>query len=160
MLSLPPELLIKIIYDLRASSINDLHTLRSLPLVCAQFSHTIHKYHRDIIEYYTVVSTESDSIRYRFCGKLHRGNDLPAVINTTGDRSWMLYGKWHRENDLPAVIRGNGARYWYYQGKLHRDNGKPAIIHKNMSREWWVHGVCVPFIYREQRTVLITEKKE
>jgi hypothetical protein len=29
-----------------------------------------------------------------------------------------------------------------------------------MSREWWVHGVCVPFIYREQRTVLITEKKE
>jgi hypothetical protein len=50
---------------------------------------------------------------------------------------YTVFGKLHRENDLPAVITKNGTRYWYQFGIHHRENG-PAITY-NSGRELWIH---------------------
>lgn len=70
----------------------------------------------------------------------HRGNDLPAIISSTGTKYWLQYGKSHRDNDLPAVIRYNGEKKWYYNGLEHRDNDLSALITKNGSKYWFQNG--------------------
>src|SRR5690349_12346430 len=100
--SLPPELLLKIIYSLRTSSSDDLQTLQQLSLICRRFNRIIQSHRKDIIEYYTISSIEDGDICYRFCGQLHRDNDLPAVIKANGTQKWYTRGQLHRDNDLPA----------------------------------------------------------
>ena len=34
---------------------------------------------------------------------------------------WFQNGKLHRDNDLPAVVYANGDQIWYQNGKRHRD---------------------------------------
>jgi len=70
-------------------------------------------------------------------GLLHRDNDQPAAIFSTGNKAWYQHGKLHRDNDLPAVIEVDGTQKWYQHGKLHRDNDQPAIIWSTGSREWY-----------------------
>lgn len=60
-------------------------------------------------------------------GKLHRDNDLPAVIRKDGTREWWVNGERHRENDLPAYIDFIGNKSWYKNGLLHRDGDFPAV---------------------------------
>jgi hypothetical protein len=54
----------------------------------------------------------------------------------------IKYSKLHRDNDLPAIIWPKGSREWFKRGKCHRDGNKPAIIWianngKFQSFEWW-----------------------
>jgi hypothetical protein len=73
--------------------------------------------------------------------KIHRDNDLPTVINATGDKLWENEREeWHRDNDLPAVEFANGTKYWFVNGKCHRDNGLPAIDCINGDKWWIVNG--------------------
>ena len=74
-------------------------------------------------------------------GKLHRDNDLPAIIFGIGDRYWYKNGELHRDNDLPAIICENGDQFWYKNGKLHRDNDLPAEIWIDGSRFWYQNGL-------------------
>lgn len=48
-------------------------------------------------------------------------------------QEYWVNGKLHRENDLPAVVFNDSKKhsYWYEEGKLHRNNNKPAIINGN-----------------------------
>ena len=64
--------------------------------------------------------------------KLHRDNDLPAIIWTGGNQEWYKNGVCHRENDLPAIVTTDGTHAWYKNGNLHRDNG-PTVINVNGS---------------------------
>jgi hypothetical protein len=94
-------------------------------------------------------------------GKLHRDDDLPAVINVLIDRyEWYQNGKRHRNNDQPAIIDNyctewyherhrdndkpavicNNCKKWYWCGKLHRDNDQPAIFNPRQHKEWYIHG--------------------
>ena len=73
-------------------------------------------------------------------GKIHRDNDLPAVINLYGDQIWYKNGEIHRDNDLPAIIYSNGAQYWYQNGLFHRDNDLPAIIFITGTQHWYKNG--------------------
>ena len=50
-------------------------------------------------------------------GKLHRDNDLPAIIWNNGDKEWWKNGIRHRDNNLPAVVCGGGHSEWWFDGK-------------------------------------------
>ncbi len=52
---------------------------------------------------------------------------------------WYQHGKLHRDNDLPAVIYTNGTQMWYQHGKLHRDNDLPAVIYSDGAVEYWIN---------------------
>ena len=74
-------------------------------------------------------------------GKLHRDNDLPAMIRALGTQKWYKDGKLHREGDLPAVIWANGTQNWYKYGKQHRDGDLPAeIILASGAQRWYIEG--------------------
>jgi antitoxin component YwqK of YwqJK toxin-antitoxin module len=73
-------------------------------------------------------------------GKLHRDNDLPAIIFSNGYQGWYKNGKLHRDNDLPAAISSDGDHYWYQNGNLHRDNDLPATIYSNGEQCWYKNG--------------------
>ena len=79
-------------------------------------------------------------------GRLHRENDLPAVIVDKKNKKyekWYKHGFLHRENDKPAVIYGigtkQGIKEWWYEGKKHRENDKPAVIYP-YEKQWWYEG--------------------
>jgi antitoxin component YwqK of YwqJK toxin-antitoxin module len=73
-------------------------------------------------------------------GKLHRDNDLPAIISSIGYQGWYKNGEIHRDNDLPAVIHQDGHQYWYKNGKLHREHNLPAEISSNGNQCWYKNG--------------------
>lgn len=60
-------------------------------------------------------------------GKLHRDNDLPAIIRVEY-QEWYKNGQKHRDGDLPSKIWACGDQQWYKNGKMHRDNDSPTII--------------------------------
>ncbi len=84
-------------------------------------------------------------------GKLHRDNDLPAIIykifQDEEDQYWFKNGKLHREHDLPAVMDQNGYQCWYKNGEIHRDNDLPAEISSNGTQRWYKNGVNYTPIY-------------
>ena len=96
------------------------------------------KYHREN-DLPAVINSYGD--KYWYCnGKLHRKNDLPAVIYADGNKYWFYNNKNHRENDLPAVIYADGNKYWYCNDKIHRDNDLPAVICNSGSKYWYCNG--------------------
>lgn len=98
-------------------------------------------------------------------GKLHRGDDLPAVVLDRGYyEEWWQHGKpyrecdkpttecksglreWrndrnqlHRDNDLPAWVTHEDQR-WYQYGNLHRDGDLPAWVSTHTGHRWYQHG--------------------
>lgn len=91
--------------------------------------------------------------------KIHRDNDLPAVIRyKNGYLFLVIYyrnGEIHRDDDLPAHIEYsqlNGEtipkiQTWFKKDLIHRDNDEPACImyldNKNILKIWYVNNVCV-----------------
>ena len=74
-------------------------------------------------------------------GKLHRDNDLPAIIHSDGTRQWYKDGKLHRDYDEPAHIDSE-QKVWYKNGLAHRDNNLPAVINYDGTALWYRHGKC------------------
>jgi hypothetical protein len=88
-----------------------------------------------------------ENISYFLDGKIHRDNDLPAVIYEDRSKLWLRNGILHREGDLPSFIY-DGYIFYYKYDKLHRDvrvNGKllPAVIHMDGIKEYYLDGVEV-----------------
>jgi hypothetical protein len=101
-----------------------------------------------------------------FNGKVHRGDDFPAITYTTGTRNekWYKNGLLHRDGDLPAIIRVSesfNCQIWYKNGKRHReadpDRGDlPALINNDgVLQEWWINGEH----YRDDKPVIIYDKE-
>ena len=109
----------------------------------------IEMFHSNNIKYKLLeiidVSMYYDNVSYLRNGKLHRDNDLPAVIYTDGKQRWYQNGLTHRDNDLPAVITEEGDQTWYKNGFKHRDNDLPAKINANGDKYWYQNG----FHYRD-----------
>jgi len=57
-------------------------------------------------------------IAFRRNKKLHRDNDLPAIIWNYGRREWYQFDQLHRNNDQPAVICANGRKEWYRDRRM------------------------------------------
>lgn len=74
-------------------------------------------------------------------GKLHRDDDLPAVVYSNGTSEWYKNGLLHRDGDLPAIIWASGTKEWYKNGLLHRDCDFPAIIYSCGARMWYKNGL-------------------
>jgi len=64
-------------------------------------------------------------------------------VNDYGTQYWYLNDKLHRENDLPAIITYDGAQHWYLNGVLHRENDLPAIIRSNGAQYWWLNNKLI-----------------
>ncbi len=102
---------------------------------------TIEWLDRQCINYELLVTTEiiDGTEKWYKNGRLHRDNDLPAVITSYGGQVWCKNGERHRDNDLPAIIVDrDGIQVWYKNGKLHRDHDLPAII-LTETQKWWRH---------------------
>jgi hypothetical protein len=60
------------------------------------------------------------------------------------DIVWYKNGKIHRRDDLPAIIttymNGKIEFTWYKDGVIHRDNGLPAKISSDLSATWYIDG--------------------
>ena len=89
---------------------------------------------------------------------LHRGGDLPAMVDEIGNQFWYRDGRLHRGGDEPAVVHASGARFWYKEGELHpayadggrewyrdgkrhRDGDLPAIVDADGSSYWYKEGM-------------------
>jgi hypothetical protein len=111
---------------------------------------------KNVIDEKYEIKKLDDRIEYRYKGKLHRDNDLPAIEWNDGGKEWHQNGKYHRDNG-PAIERVNGRKYWYQNSKLHRVSG-PAIEYEDGSKEWFQNGkqhrlsgpaVEYPGVYKE-----------
>lgn len=78
------------------------------------------------------------TVEYFKDDKLHRDNDLPAVINADGYKFWFEQGIINRLHG-PAVEGPEGDKAYYVNGKLHNDFG-PALIDKFGRKEWHLDG--------------------
>ena len=81
--------------------------------------------------------------------KLHRDNDMPAIVSAYGKQEWWKDGKRHRDGDMPATIRADGKQEWRRNGKRHRDGDMPAIIYADGTRSWWRDGKYIRTSARE-----------
>lgn len=69
------------------------------------------------------------------------GNGITKEIQLSGDEVWRKNGKIHRDEDLPAIIHSDGTQAWYKMGKRHRDGDKPAIVaQKGRYKAWFKNG--------------------
>lgn len=87
---------------------------------------------------------KNETIKWYKNGKLHRDDDLPAVIWKEGTQEWYQHGLRHRENN-PAIIRKDSLYAWWLNGNCHREDG-PAITHvygsyQNVFHEYFILGV-------------------
>ena len=112
--------------------------------------HSLCKYHKIIIDYYTVIKKSDIEVMYEIKGRvenrLHREDDLPAIEYINGTKYWYKNGKLHRENDLPAVEYNNGTKEWYKNGKQHRDNDLPAVEYNDGRKYWYKNGESYEFL--------------
>ena len=76
-------------------------------------------------------------------GKLHRNNDLPAVIYSYDEHRWYKMDLLHRENDLPAIVYKNLYYAWYLNNKKHRDNDPAVINNRSGINEWYCNGFLI-----------------
>jgi hypothetical protein len=70
--------------------------------------------------------------------KLHRDNDLPAVITPTGI-IWCHRGQIHRMSG-PATIKRDGTLVYRNSGMLHREDG-PAVIYPDGKFQFWFRNI-------------------
>ncbi len=113
LLALPTELVLKCITHAATYSNTDAYTLRALMGVCKDLTTLVRTHRKDIMEAYTSRINRGSHTCYEFCGKLHRGDDLPAVVGHNGEKHWYWMGLPHRDDDKPAIVRPCGTREWY-----------------------------------------------
>ena len=77
-------------------------------------------------------------------GEQHRDGDLPAEIWVSGEQRWCKYGNRHRDGDLPAEIWKDGSQFWYKDGRLQRDWDLPAMIDTDGGQHWYKRGEAAP----------------
>jgi len=74
----------------------------------------------------------------------NRLKEPAPIISLTGTHRWYNKdGKLHRDNDLPAVIWEDGSKFWWVSGEKHRENDMPAVIYSDGYKTWWVNGLFI-----------------
>lgn len=67
--------------------------------------------------------------------------DGPAILWSSGSRSWFRDGLAHRD-DGPAYEGYGGGTIWFCHGQRHRLDG-PAVVYASGVKECWIEGVEV-----------------
>jgi len=97
---------------------------------------------------YSAVCVLSDSVTISSGSNIMVDEETAPIIDQFGNQRWRNKdGRLHRENELPAVINKDGTHRWYKNGQCHRENDLPAIIWNDGHKEWWING---EFIRRER----------
>ena len=116
------------------------------------------------IDHY-LVETQYEQVWRDDEGRLHRDDDLPALVALSGARLWFVHGRpvrhdpedptaigrkgvrfWEtpgrglRREHGPAVVYPDGRTEWHADNQLHRDGDKPAVITGRGSKHWYLHG--------------------
>lgn len=133
---LPTEILLQIALDNQAAYIGLLSTCKNLYELSKSDYVIILRNKR-----FATMVAHSQLTEYKLFGKLHRDDDRPAVITSTGSQHWYRRGQRHRDNDLPASVCSYGDIEWWVNGQRHRDGDLPAIIYANGEKKWFQHGV-------------------
>jgi hypothetical protein len=176
--SSPRELIIDLCLRMYGGNISDSYNLQSLACTCT-YIYDIMSNDRDrIVRHYLrkcLHGGRNATIIYKFGAVNHSIDDQPAITTIDGVRKWYHFGKLHRGNDQPAVIsininhergepppwargivwpkfdiideeylHGSNNRYpitmeWWSYGTRHRA-GLPAIAWGNGKVEYWVEG--------------------
>ena len=68
------------------------------------------------------------------------------ITDSDGSQRWYKDNKLHRDDDLPAMIYANGSQFWFIDGLLHRENG-PAAIHVAGDIFWALKNQLYSFDY-------------
>jgi hypothetical protein len=66
-------------------------------------------------------------------GMAHSIDDIPAFTKTVDSEwvsYWCYYGKVHRDNDLPAIVYSDGDQIWYRHGVRYHDNMASVMRYK------------------------------
>jgi hypothetical protein len=103
---------------------------------------------------FTIKINRTYGVEYTLLGLNHNEGDLPAIITNGSEKYWFKSGKIHRDNDLPAIVYHNRCEWWMY-GLRHRLGDKPAII-TDTSLIWYHNGM----IHRDKLPALICDGKE
>jgi HSP20 family molecular chaperone IbpA len=80
-------------------------------------------------------------------GVLHRDGDMYAVNDQNYEKRWYKHGLLHRDGDLPAIEDIDENKAWYKHGVLHRDGDLPAFIGKNGTMKWYINGEVQKIVY-------------
>jgi len=56
---------------------------------------------------------------------------------------YFYKNKLHRENDLPAVMHIEGNIFYYKNGGLHRDGDNPNVIYSDGYKQYWKNGIKI-----------------
>lgn len=64
---------------------------------------------------------------------LESNHEMP-VGDIRKTKKWIKNGKLHRDDDLPAVIWADGSQFWYKDGKC---TGTATVIHATGSHKWF-----------------------
>lgn len=76
-------------------------------------------------------------------GRPHSFNDEPAVTDNTTQR-WYFHGKLNRGNDKPAVIESKfNLQRWVILENSHRINGPASVILKQETKSWALYDLIV-----------------
>lgn len=84
------------------------------------------------------ILSNGDIYWYKY-GRLHR-RGAPAEISRYGGQISYKHDQIHSYNDMPAIIEWNGRRSWYHKGVPHRSCG-PALICSYV--EWYTNGTRI-----------------
>jgi hypothetical protein len=57
----------------------------------------------------------------------------------TTKRWYNVKGKLHRDNDLPAIVYADGTKWWFVNGKMHRLGGLPALEYVFGIKQWYIY---------------------
>ena len=60
------------------------------------------------------------------------------ITYSDGYQRWYKDDKLHREDDLPAIIYTSGTQIWLIDNKVHRENG-PATMYIGGEIRWWLN---------------------
>jgi hypothetical protein len=124
------------LYNVNPFFLNDLKTYFAFTIHCYKIvSDEIitwfqqHNIPLQLFKEYKINEDRSQQIWY-LNGKIHRDDDLPAVINSNGTQIWYQHGKTHRDGDQPAINQNNGTQHWLLHDNYYtRPNNLPSILY-------------------------------
>jgi len=140
LLSLPVDIVLKIIYSLHPHGHISTLDLRALFATCKTINSVMATRRCEIVEYCTVMIENNGTTTYWLAGQMHRAGDSPALIETSSHKR-RIHANSHELGSYRMIHKTE--RRWYQYGKLHRRNG-PAVVRNDGQWErstWYLNGV-------------------
>jgi len=111
-----------------------------------QTCNSLLKYRQQLIDKYTVITQDDDTLFYKLNGKLHNEHN-PAVVSPSF-LAWYNNGvRCNSANGGPGYISKYTKQYFDDNGKLHRNPQYPAKVKLEdgiiVEKQYWVHGTRI-----------------